>query len=69
MLFYNGNVLFTNQVKSIKFLLNRETVMKKSKQMKQTQSERSFRLSLKESRELCLFGFRVQFRFKFYISR
>ena len=23
MLFYNGNVLFTNQVKSIKFLLNR----------------------------------------------
>ena len=43
--------------------------MKKSKQMKQTQSERSFRLSLKESRELCLFGFRVQFCFKFCISR
>lgn len=34
-----------------------------------TQRESSFRLTLKESGKLCLFGFRVQFRFKFCISR
>ena len=43
--------------------------MKKSKKKQQTQSKGSFLLILKESRELCLFGFHLQFRFKFCISR
>lgn len=43
--------------------------MKKLKSNQLTQRESSFRLTLKESRELCLFGFRLQFRFRFCISR
>ena len=43
--------------------------MKKLKSNQLTQRESSFRLTLKESGKLCLFGFRVQFRFKFCISK
>lgn len=43
--------------------------MKKLQRNQQIQREDTFRLTLKESRELCLFGFHLQFRFKFSISR
>lgn len=43
--------------------------MKQLKSNQLTQREGSFRLTLKKSRKLCLFGFRVQFRFKFCISK
>ncbi len=43
--------------------------MKKLKSNQQIQREDTFRLTLKKSRELCLFGFHLQFRFKFCISR
>ena len=36
---------------------------------KRYKREDTFRLTLKKSRELCLFGFHLQFRFKFCISR
>lgn len=43
--------------------------MKKIQRNQQIQREDTFRLTLKKSRELCLFGFHLQFRFKFCISR
>ena len=43
--------------------------MKKLQHNQPIQREDTFRLTLKKSRELCLFGFHLQFRFKFCISR
>ena len=43
--------------------------MKKLKSNQLTQRESPFSLTLKESGKLCLFGFHLQFRFKFCISR
>ena len=43
--------------------------MKQLKCNQLTQRESSFSLTLKESGKLCLFGFRMQFRFKFCISK
>jgi len=43
--------------------------MKKLLRNQAIQREDTFRLTLKKSRELCLFGFHLQFRFKFCISR
>lgn len=43
--------------------------MKKLLRNQPIQREDTFRLTLKKSRELCLFGFHLQFRFKFCISR
>ena len=43
--------------------------MKKIQRNQQIQREDTFRLTLKKSRELCLFGFHLQFRVRFCISR